>query len=471
MNKRSFIFLIIVIFTFCTFSACFTQRGFNDVNSPPSPSAHEITTALPTTPSPMVTPSEIQGVENTQDSVTSEKPVVIAENTDQWQGSIDLSNLALVGFAYVEPLYSGIYDYSWNDVSEIKADDLVLTCCKANYLELMTIETRDFYIDPFWTADFIEFSIQKHFDVSSDFLQTSSFYDNEKDIFQVSGNDNENSRPIALSAELKGKQIIIEVGIHFTDPPYEPSPGDTKVSDGYLRKKGILTVEQTYAKQVKYVSFKAHDPATSKPSIEDESEPTIATEITSMPAMDLEAENKNQWQGSIDLENLKVIGYAYIRPLYMGVWEYSWNKVSEINADHLYMTCCQANYLNRLTDFEGVYIDRIAPADYVEWSIQKHFDVPCAYLETASHYEAVDDVYRLGGGFGGGYSAVAVSAELDGKQIKMEVGFQGFDYDGDLPPGSIEMLDGSVIIKKGILTVEQIYGKQVKYISFKAYES
>ncbi len=162
----------------------------------------------------------------------------------------------------------------------------------------------------------------------------------------------------------------------------------------------------------------------------------------------------------VDLSDLKAVTQVYVSPVNVNVFYYAWAAPSDITADNLIEICARNNFLDLPRDVENVYLPEYAnaPADQVEAEIQRHFDVESDYLKTSQwyEYENIKNTYLLVGGFGGGFSARAISATQNGNQIMIEVGIYK-DEDFSLTPS-------------GTLTVELSEKNEVKYISYQINE-
>lgn len=138
------------------------------------------------------------------------------------------------------------------------------------------------------------------------------------------------------------------------------------------------------------------------------------------------------------------------------------------------MTCYYSNYIGWEKDFEGVFIEKAAPAELVEWSIQEHFDVDSEYLRTSMFYNPEDHTYKLVGGFGGGFDTATIRGGQRGNQLTVEIGLLGTFTDRELLPGETliktEGYTDQILTPLGVLTLELIYGKKARYVSFKRFD-
>lgn len=162
----------------------------------------------------------------------------------------------------------------------------------------------------------------------------------------------------------------------------------------------------------------------------------------------------------VDLNDLAAVTAVYVSPLPNNCYLYGWKSASEITADNLIEACAKDNFLHLPRDIEGVYLPEVnkPAAEDVEKAIQKHFDVDADYLRTAKWYEFSEDeviqenTYLLIGGFGGGWSALAIAAEQTGNRIIIEI--------------AIEKSMDMSITPVGTMTVELTADNVVRYISY-----
>ncbi len=159
----------------------------------------------------------------------------------------------------------------------------------------------------------------------------------------------------------------------------------------------------------------------------------------------------------VDLSDLKAVTAVYVSPLPNKCYLYGWESPSEITADNLIEACAKNNFLNLPRDDEECYLPESAHplADDVEAAIQKHFDVEANSLRKSKWYEnenGKEHTYSLVSGFGGGWGAVAVSAEQMGNQIKIGI--------------AIEKGEDESITPVGTMTVELTEDNVVQYISY-----
>lgn len=188
----------------------------------------------------------------------------------------------------------------------------------------------------------------------------------------------------------------------------------------------------------------------------------------------------------IKLKDTDTISHIFIGPLIANgqIWGYNWRTPSEIHADDLINFCAHANFWDYPKDFEGCYLpdQNTQEADLVEDKILEHFDVDRQYLKTSECYLPKNDVYALFGGWGGGWGAGALSADLQGNLLKIEVGYytclteeEAEEYrsnpeknqlsEGYYSPDRIISDDGHIVIPGGILTVRLDNGI-IKYKSW-----
>ncbi|MPN56495.1 hypothetical protein SDC9_204185 [bioreactor metagenome] len=148
--------------------------------------------------------------------------------------------------------------------------------------------------------------------------------------------------------------------------------------------------------------------------------------------------------------------------------------MSEIKADDLIRTCYFSNFIGWEKDFEGVFIEKTAPADIVEWAIQQYFDVDSEYLRTSTFYNPEDHTYKLVGGFGGSFATCTIRGEQRGNKLSVEIGLLSTFTERELLPGETliktEGYPDQILTPKGVLTLELINGKIARYVSYKRYD-
>lgn len=132
------------------------------------------------------------------------------------ESPVDLNDLEEVTTAYLYPLVynNHLWSYSWNSIQEIHADDYIMICSYHNLLNL----PRDFemvYLDNvrYASAEKVEVALQKYFDISSEYLRTSSLYNSNDNTYELIGGFGGGWGVSALSAKQEGEMIQIEVGI------------------------------------------------------------------------------------------------------------------------------------------------------------------------------------------------------------------------------------------------------------------
>lgn len=174
----------------------------------------------------------------------------------------------------------------------------------------------------------------------------------------------------------------------------------------------------------------------------------------------------------VDLNDLDAVTRVYVNPLIPTgrVWFYSWDNAYEIQPNHLIEICAYNNFLHLPMDEEDVYLPEYvnAPAEQVEASIQKHFDVQSEHLKNATYYD--DDgndgsTYLLVGGFGGGWWATAMTARQEGEQIIIGVGITKSGTATDLKDGEIQTPFGR-LSPVGTLTLQLTEDNVVRYLSY-----
>ena len=182
--------------------------------------------------------------------------------------NIDLNNMDDVTATFLAPLTTKTLLYSWESTSEISADDLIGFCAKNNLLSLPQDEEGGYapeYANA--PADEVEEAMKKNFNVSTEYLRTSKWYnaDTKTYVLAIGGGG---GGPVAISAEQKEGKIMIAVGLMASD--------DKENEDMLARKKampyyphvlkgwivfpsGTMTVELTDENVVKYISYELND--------------------------------------------------------------------------------------------------------------------------------------------------------------------------------------------------------------------
>lgn len=201
--------------------------------------------------------------------VSSSEPA--APSSSDEEISVPLDDLSVVTKTYVTPLMSGdAWKYSWETVSDIAADDLIDICAYNNFLNLprdseLVYETGD------TPAAHVESALQERFDVSTDYLKTSKRYNTKTDTYELIGGFGGACRAVAISAEQKEQQVIIEIGILCAISESElMEMGDTAPSGlrssykimtpkGILVSAGKLTIEVKDENVIKYISYQLNE--------------------------------------------------------------------------------------------------------------------------------------------------------------------------------------------------------------------
>ncbi len=182
--------------------------------------------------------------------------------------NVDLSNMDDVTAAFLAPLTTKTLLYSWESASEISADNLIGFCTKNNLLNLPQDEEGGYapeYINA--PADEVEEALKKHFNVSSEHLRNSRWYDADTKTYAlVVGGGGVGH--VAISAEQKENKIMIAVGIVASDDeenedmtarkkamPYYPH-----ILEGWIVfPSGMMTVELNDENVVTYISYELND--------------------------------------------------------------------------------------------------------------------------------------------------------------------------------------------------------------------
>ena len=203
-----------------------------------------------------------QGLEESSGGAEIEPDTAIkAEN-------VDLSNMDDVTAAFLAPLATNTLLYSWESASEMTADDLIGFCAKNNLLSLPQDEEGGYapeYANA--PADEVEEALKKNFNVSSEYLRTSKWYNADTKTYAlVIGGGG--GGPVAISAEQKEGKIMIAVGLMASDDeenedmlarkkamPYYPH-----VLEGWIVfPSGTMTVELTDESIIRYLSYELNE--------------------------------------------------------------------------------------------------------------------------------------------------------------------------------------------------------------------
>lgn len=118
----------------------------------------------------------------------------------------DLTDLMALTTVYVWPLTQNGEPWfkSWVSPSELSPNALIHICA-FNPLVEFDID------DPFVAAVQVETAIQRHFDVSIEYLRTASAYNAEENVYQMPEGGG-GWTTVAMSAEQQGEQVVIKVG-------------------------------------------------------------------------------------------------------------------------------------------------------------------------------------------------------------------------------------------------------------------
>jgi len=132
---------------------------------------------------------------------------------------------------------------------------LVDVCAYNNLLNLPVINPEGStifgggeYATPSASADQVEAAIQKHFDVTSAYLRTSSLYKADTNTYQMCNGWGGGWHTIATSASQNGNRIVINIATLGPD------------AGAVLQPVGILTIELQNGNVVKYISYQCTDP-------------------------------------------------------------------------------------------------------------------------------------------------------------------------------------------------------------------
>ncbi len=343
---------------------------------------------------------------------------------------VNLNDLDAVTMVYLNPLIptGHVWFYSWGSAADIQPDHLIQICAYNNFLNL-PMDEESVYLPEYANApaEQVEASIQRHFDVQSEYLKNATYYEddgNGNSTYFLVGGFGGGWWATAMSARQEGERIIIGVGITKSGTETGLKEGEIQTPFGRLSPVGTLTLQLNEDNVVQYLSY-------------DYDESFVASWTHNSQSVPGE-------YSKIDVLNLDELTQTYVHPLMPSgsILVSSWEKAEEIAADNLICFCAFNNLLNKpvnpssATIFNGAeYIDHEGPAADVEAAIQKYFDVSREYLRTSKLYNFHDedakiqykDSYLLPDGFGGGGSVKAMIAEQNGSQLIIIVGIFGPD--------------------------------------------
>ncbi len=196
----------------------------------------------------------------------TDEPDAGGKNAEQTNGislsAVDLNDLSTVRTTYLSPIAAGHnWYYSWDDVSKIDADDFIRICTDINYLGLPR-DVEGVYENAEQPAARVEAAIQERFEVSSEHLKTSQYYNPENETYFLYAGGNSGWYPVALSAKQDGNVIVIEVGINYPLPMSdEKTAGLVSIAegDGVAIPAGTLTINLSENKQPQYLSYLLYD--------------------------------------------------------------------------------------------------------------------------------------------------------------------------------------------------------------------
>lgn len=199
-----------------------------------------------------------------------------------------------------------------------------------------------------------------------------------------------------------------------------------------------------------------------------EKAPEIPDKIESSQSISVSSESSTAQ--AVDLSDLEAVTEAYINPLiWCGpLWSYTWETPSQIESDDLLAVFGYNNFLDLPKDFEGSFSpeDAKQPAEKVEPILEKYFGVSDAYLKTSQFYNADTDTYDIPGGFGGGWNAVATSAEQQGDTVTIHVAILSPVSDDEKTPDMVFASDGRALLPGGTLTLKPGNDGFDRYLSF-----
>lgn len=304
----------------------------------------------------------------------------------------DLSDLNAVTQAYVAPLGDYCLCYPWASASEIQVNHLIGICGDNNLLNRpadVNLNTPD----P--SAAEVEAVLQRHFDVSADYLRTSWMYNKKAQTYHLYTHKQE--LPFrAISATQKGSRVEIEMGLTVPDPG-KIEDQETTLLAGYaavnyrpygkdrlIFPSGTLTVELTGDNTVQYLSYQCS--ATFLKETEKLNRYTKYAE-----AFEYEL-GMNTWDDAAKLEpDALVVYYVYL----CGTGEVAMPKNTPI---------------------EEYFGNPYMPAKELEAAVMKHFDVTPQQIRKSQYYDKKRNAYWTGG-IGTTADTEIVGAKLEGNKL------------------------------------------------------
>ena len=329
--------------------------------------------------------SQAQG-SSTQES----KAAALSSGTNS--APADLSNLDAVTKAYVAPLGDYCLCYPWASASEIQVYHLIDICGDSNLLNRpadVNLNTPD----P--SAAEVEAALQRHFDVSADYLRTSWMYDKKDQTYHLYTNKQE--LPFrAISATQKGNRVEIEVGLTVPDPGKIEDKEATLLAgyaavnyrpygkDRLIFPSGTLTVELTGDNTVKYISYQC-----SETFLKETEKLNRYTKYAEAFEYEL---GMNTWDDAATLEpDALVVYYVYL----CGTGEVDMPKNTPI---------------------EEYFGNPYMPAKELEAAVMKHLDVTPQQIRKSQYYDKKHNAYWTGG-IGTTADTEIVGAKLEGNRL------------------------------------------------------
>ncbi|WP_092641252.1 hypothetical protein [Acetanaerobacterium elongatum] len=340
---------------------------------------------------------------------------------------VDLSDIEAVTKAYVAPLGDYCLCYPWASASEIQVNHLISICGDNNLLNRpadVNLNTPD----P--SAAEVEAALQRHFDVSADYLRTSWMYNKKAQTYHLYTHKQE--LPFrAISATQKGSRIEIEVGLTVPDPGKVEDKEATLLAgyaavnyrpygkDRLIFPSGTLTVELTGDNTVKYVSYKCSE--------------TFLKETEK-------------------LERYKKYAEAFEYDLGRSTW----NDAAKLEPDALvvyYIYLCGTGEVDmpKNTPIEEYFGNPYMPAKELEAAVMKHLDVTPEQIRKSQYYDKKRNAYWTGG-IGTTADTEIVSAKQEGNRLTLTM--------------KDSITSSEAILRWNCQAVLEVDGDNYRYISY-----
>ncbi|MFA9381070.1 MAG: hypothetical protein ACERKO_08420, partial [Acetanaerobacterium sp.] len=285
----------------------------------------------------------------------------------------DLNDIDDVTETYVAPLNDDCLHYSWANASKINVYDLISICAYNNFLNTPPIEQWQSQEGP---AKEVESAMQRHFDVSADYLRTSWMYEEETQTYRLYNPDKEQTFR-AISATQKGSRIEIEVGLTVPDTG-ETEDKETTLLAEYaavnyqpygegrlIFPSGTLTVELTGDNVVRYISYQCNE----------------------------------TFQKETDKLNLYE---QYAHAFVFNLGRDSWERAEQIEPDAFvvyYIYLCGTGEVTRPMDvpIEEEFGSPYMPEEVLEAAVMRHFDITPEHIRKSKYYDKEKGFYWSGG--------------------------------------------------------------------------